>query len=153
MKKKSQHTTLGLSRHGGEELELASGSGEWLWWQEEEGGTTLIWMSAFSPGWCYKPRLKGYRGQLLSDGAVGSPLLSRLVIRAGTKGGRLQHPFRATSTKGFSPGSKVEPGLKARTKVSLSPPVNQCRGRYRFSLVPPCMLTLTIVGCISVKTS
>jgi hypothetical protein len=29
-----------LSRHGGEELEwLGCGSGEWLGWQEEEGGT------------------------------------------------------------------------------------------------------------------
>jgi hypothetical protein len=40
-----------LSRHGGEELELAGGSGEWLGWQEEEGGTCVILPPAFSPGW------------------------------------------------------------------------------------------------------
>jgi hypothetical protein len=48
MKKKNRSTTLGLSRHRGEELELAGGSGEWLGWQEE-GGTVLIWIPAFSP--------------------------------------------------------------------------------------------------------
>jgi hypothetical protein len=50
MKKKNRSTTLGLSRHGGEELELAGGSGEWLRWQEEEGGMVVIWMPTFSPG-------------------------------------------------------------------------------------------------------
>jgi hypothetical protein len=57
---KNHSTTLGLSRHGGEELELAGEYGEWLGWQEEEGGTGVIWMSAFSLGWCYELRLKGY---------------------------------------------------------------------------------------------
>jgi hypothetical protein len=43
------------------------------------GGTGVILPPAFSPGWCYEPRLiapaetKG-RGQLLPNGAVGSPL-------------------------------------------------------------------------------
>jgi hypothetical protein len=70
----------------------------------------LIWLPSFSSDWCYEPRLKGTplvstfpaetkdRGQLLPDRAVGNPLLSRLVIRAGTRG-RLQQPFRATSIK------------------------------------------------------
>jgi hypothetical protein len=52
MKKKNRRTTVGLSHHGGEELELAGEYGEWLGWQEEEGGTGVIWMSAFSPNWC-----------------------------------------------------------------------------------------------------
>jgi hypothetical protein len=81
MKKKNCSTTLPLSRHGGEELELAGEYGEWLGWQEEEGGTMLIWMSSFSPGWCYEPRLKG--------------------TEPGLKGGRLQQPFRVTATKGL----------------------------------------------------
>jgi hypothetical protein len=47
--KKNRSTTLGLSRHGGEELELASDwYGEWLDRQEEEGGTMLIWMPVIS---------------------------------------------------------------------------------------------------------
>jgi hypothetical protein len=33
---------------------------EWLGWQEEEGGTVLIWMPVISPGCCYELRLKGY---------------------------------------------------------------------------------------------
>jgi hypothetical protein len=44
-----------------EELELmGEWYGEWLGWQEEEGGTMFIWMMAISLGWCYEPRLKGY---------------------------------------------------------------------------------------------
>jgi hypothetical protein len=35
-----------------------NGSGEWLSWQEEEGGMGVILPSAFSPGWCFEPRLK-----------------------------------------------------------------------------------------------
>jgi hypothetical protein len=35
------------------------GSGEWLSWQEDEGGMGVILPPAFSPGWCYEPRLKG----------------------------------------------------------------------------------------------
>jgi hypothetical protein len=43
MKKKNRSTTLGLSRHRGEEVELEGDwYGEWLKWQEEEGGTVLI---------------------------------------------------------------------------------------------------------------
>jgi hypothetical protein len=59
---KDRSTTPGLSRHGGEELELAGEwYGEWLRWQEEEGATVLIWMWAInSLSWCYEPRLKGY---------------------------------------------------------------------------------------------
>jgi hypothetical protein len=34
-----------------------NGSGEWLGWHEEEGGTSVILPPAFSLGWCYKPRL------------------------------------------------------------------------------------------------
>jgi hypothetical protein len=45
MKKKNRSTTLGLSHHGGEELELAGDwYSEWLGWQEEEGGTMFIWL-------------------------------------------------------------------------------------------------------------
>jgi hypothetical protein len=51
---------LGLSSHGGEELEwLGCGSGEWLGWLEEEGGTGVILPPTFSPSWCYEPTLKG----------------------------------------------------------------------------------------------
>jgi hypothetical protein len=58
MKKKNRRTTLGLNLHGVEELELAGEwYGEWLGWQEEEGG---IRMPAISFGWCYETRLKGY---------------------------------------------------------------------------------------------
>jgi hypothetical protein len=53
----NRSTTLGLSRHGAEEFEFAGEYGEWLGWQEEEGGTVLIWMPAISLGWCYEPRL------------------------------------------------------------------------------------------------
>jgi hypothetical protein len=43
MEKKIRSTTLGLSHHGVEELELVGeGYGEWLGWQEEEGGTVFI---------------------------------------------------------------------------------------------------------------
>jgi hypothetical protein len=35
------------------------GSGEWLGWQEEEGGTGVILPPTFSPDRCYEPRLKG----------------------------------------------------------------------------------------------
>jgi hypothetical protein len=48
---KNRSTTLGLSRHGGKELALVSEYGKWLRWQEEEGGTVLIWMLSISPGW------------------------------------------------------------------------------------------------------
>jgi hypothetical protein len=63
----------------------------------------LIWLPAFSSDWCYEPRLKGTplvsafpaetkdQGQLLPDRAIGNPLLSQLVIRAGTRGGYSSH--------------------------------------------------------------
>jgi hypothetical protein len=56
---KNRSTTLGLSLHGGEELEwLVWMDGEWLGWQEEEGGTGVILPPAFSPDWCYELRLE-----------------------------------------------------------------------------------------------
>jgi hypothetical protein len=49
------------------------------------------------------------------------PFLSRLAIPTGTKGGGgCNSRFGPRRRKAFSPGSKVEPGLKARTKATLS---------------------------------
>jgi hypothetical protein len=50
--------------------------------------------------------------------------VSRLVIATGTNGGVSSEHFGPRRRKAFSPGSKVEPGLKARTKASLSTSVH-----------------------------
>jgi hypothetical protein len=45
---------------------------EWLGWQEEEGGTVLVWMPVISLGWCYEPRLKvGIHGEPCEGVQVG----------------------------------------------------------------------------------
>jgi hypothetical protein len=43
-----------------------NGSGEWLGWQEEEGGTGVILPPTFSPGWCYEPARNTSRTPLVS---------------------------------------------------------------------------------------
>jgi hypothetical protein len=50
-----------------------NGSGEWLGWREEEGGTGVILPPAFSPGWCYEPRLKGAGGNYCWMEPLGAP--------------------------------------------------------------------------------
>jgi hypothetical protein len=55
--------------------------------------------------------------------------LSRLVIPTGTKGGVSGEHFEPRRRKVISPGSKVEPGLKARTKASLSTSASEALGK------------------------
>jgi hypothetical protein len=49
-----------------------------------------------------------------------SPFVTVGYTNRETKGGVSSDHFEPRRRKGFSPGSKVEPGLKARTKASLS---------------------------------